>query len=89
MAIEKGRYMNIPVNERVCKVCNMNAIEDEMHVLVYCSVYDDLRNSLKMNITENNVWDLLESNDTVYMNEICTFIYNITEKRTTLLDNMD
>jgi hypothetical protein len=32
--IETGRYKNIPRNERLCKNCSANEIEDEAHFLI-------------------------------------------------------
>ena len=34
----------VPVNERLCKTCNL--VEDEIHVLLHCSMYDDIRDTL-------------------------------------------
>ena len=34
--IETGRYTNIPRNERLCKNCSANEIEDEAHFLIKC-----------------------------------------------------
>ena len=42
LLIETGRYRKpkpIPVDERKCIFCNMNAIEDEIHFLFYCEFY--------------------------------------------------
>ena len=44
---ESGRQKKWAVEERVCKKCNDNAVEDEIHFainfLCECPVYDDLR----------------------------------------------
>jgi hypothetical protein len=45
LRIETGRYENKNVNERVCFVCH-EQIEDEKHVLLDCSLYADLPESL-------------------------------------------
>ncbi len=37
LAIETGRFKSIPVEE--CVLCNMNDIEDEMHMLCTCTLY--------------------------------------------------
>ena len=42
--IETGRYENLKENERVCPFCN--CIEDEIHVLLYCNLYADVRQFL-------------------------------------------
>ena len=44
LEIEKGRCINIPRNQRLCKVCSSNR-EDEYHFVLCCNVYDDLRDT--------------------------------------------
>ena len=48
LAIETGRYTRpkTPVNERLCKYCNINAVEDETHFFVDYEFYSDLRYEL-------------------------------------------
>jgi hypothetical protein len=51
LRIETGRWEGhrgkpLPVEERVCKLCH-DGVEDEEHVLMKCSLYDDLREGLK------------------------------------------
>ena len=41
--IETGRYINIIREQRICKLCNFNLIEDEYHFLLICPVYIHLR----------------------------------------------
>jgi hypothetical protein len=45
LAIETGRYAKpkVPLNERICTYCNKNCVEDEMHFLMECEFYSDLR----------------------------------------------
>ena len=38
----------IPVEERVCSHCN--AVEDKLHVLMHCPLYDDIRNQLTLSV---------------------------------------
>ena len=40
--------------ERVCKKCNNNAVEDEIHFLCECPMYDDLR-KLYFNFDSTNL----------------------------------
>ena len=42
LAIETGRYTQVPPNERLCHSCN-NGVEDELHFLFICDRYGDLR----------------------------------------------
>ena len=43
LRIEAGWHKKLSVEERVCKKCNDNAVEDEVHFLCECPMYDDLR----------------------------------------------
>ena len=43
LAIETGRYVNIPKEQRICIYCNMNVIENEYHFLLICPTYSILR----------------------------------------------
>ena len=43
LLILNNRALN--VNQRLCHFCN-DAIEDETHVILVCSAYNDLRNNL-------------------------------------------
>ena len=36
LPIEKGRWINIPRNERLCQLCNVSEIGDEFHYLFTC-----------------------------------------------------
>jgi hypothetical protein len=46
LAIEKGRHVRpiIPADQRYCKVCNTDKVEDEEHFLCVCPKYEILRN---------------------------------------------
>ena len=44
--IETGRWSNLNLQDRTCKLCDSESIEDELHFLIQCSHYDDLRSSL-------------------------------------------
>ena len=43
LLVETGRYTNIPRNERICKNCTMNVIDNEYHLLLTCPKYSALR----------------------------------------------
>ena len=38
--IETGRYKSIPLERRLCTLCNLDQIEDEIHILFYCNKYN-------------------------------------------------
>ena len=43
MPIVIGRYSNIPVDERICNICQLNEIGDEFHYLFKCSYFNEHR----------------------------------------------
>ena len=43
LRIETGRYVGETQDERLCKLCGGEQIEDECHFLFDCQLYDDLR----------------------------------------------
>ena len=43
IALETGRYQNVPYEERLCTICNSGNIEDEFHCFMSCSAYNDLK----------------------------------------------
>ena len=43
---ETGRYKNIPRNERLCKNCSANEIEDKAHFLIKCDKLNNKREGL-------------------------------------------
>ena len=41
--IETGRYRNLKVEERLCKVCDSQSVENEFHFIFDCKAYSQLR----------------------------------------------
>lgn len=75
LAIEQGRYKNIPPEKRICPNCNLNKVEDELHFLIECPNNEFNRNEfLKsceehipntfFNLTDRNKFIWLMSNET-------------------------
>ena len=46
LEVEVGRYARTAKQLRLCKTCNLKAIEDEFHFICICKTYDDLRKQL-------------------------------------------
>jgi len=46
IAIEIGRYVCLPVEERACKTCNSGMVEDEEHFCVGCPGLKEARGPL-------------------------------------------
>ena len=45
LRIETGRFERLPVDQRLCFHCN-GLVEDELHAIVVCPLYQDLRDPL-------------------------------------------
>jgi len=43
LEIETGRWRNIVAENRFCKLCTLNKVEDEAHFMFECPVFNELR----------------------------------------------
>lgn len=62
--VETGRFSNIQLENRICQTCNSNEIEDEIHFLFNCNLYETERNSFFESVcTKFPDFHYLEVND--------------------------
>ena len=58
LKIETGRFTipKTPAHEdlRICDKCNLNSVENELHILFHCDLYNDLRKTLFIKINYRN-----------------------------------
>ena len=82
LAIEKGRHKNpkTPREERLCKLCDENIVEDENHFLLNCTTYTHLRNHYDMNFL--NLPDMLNMDD---QHQLAQYLLSAFELRQRLL----
>ena len=80
LAIEKGRYINLDRNNRVCNNCNLKLVENECHFLLICPKYSELRS--KYIKRYYNTWptvqkfsNLMSVNSKVIIRNLSKFIY--------------
>ena len=94
LAIETGRWVNAKREERTCKQCNENKIEDENHLLFECKAYTEKRlttfqfiqSQLGIDLSceirrTDNLKILFSSNDINTMNALGKFVKQSFEKR--------
>ena len=43
LALEVGRFTDVPLEYRTCKICDDELLEDEYHFLLYCDGLKDIR----------------------------------------------
>ncbi len=46
ICLETGRYEGLTEQEWICSVCDMDEIESEIHVMIFCLLYNDIRATL-------------------------------------------
>ena len=92
LEIERGRYRNVPFEERICRVCSDGAIEDEYHFLLKCIEYVDIRTCYipskyydRPSIHKLHI--LLASNNDATIKNIAQFIYHALLRRKQKLEN--
>ena len=56
--IETGRYVGTAEDDRICTLCDIQGVENEMHFVFYCPFYDSIRQKLFSKVDPNNkfVW---------------------------------
>lgn len=108
LRIETGRYENdgnhkgVPANQRKCLVCeSVNCIEDEIHFLLKCPKYDNVRSKMfssirsipKCNIDLNNLdlpvlfSDIMSSRDKDVIHSVANFLWDSFRIREKVLLN--
>ncbi len=87
--IETGRWVNKPVESRLCQLCSNGDIEDETHVTFECTFYDNIRNQFR-HIVKESVPDLdnLDKSsqlklfmESEFVNYFARFVTDIMSKR--------
>ena len=83
--IERGRFNNpiTPTNQRICTRCELNEIDDEIHLLLHCSAMNNVREILFdsvaaiINIQPTNkmLLRIMTSRDITVVKSLAQFIY--------------
>ena len=60
LSIETGRYRQIALDQRVCRSCDRNVIEDEIHFIFHCEKYIDIRTDLSISYRNSNPVETLD-----------------------------
>ena len=86
LEIENGRYSRKSVGDRVCKKCNYNKVEDEIHFICECSLYNAERirlfeyvnhkipNFVSLNSHDKFIW-LMTCENSDILSRFAEFVY--------------
>ena len=86
LEIENGRYNRKSVADRVCKKCNYNKVEDEIHFICECSLYNAERirlfeyvnhkipNFVSLNSHDKFIW-LMTCENSDILSRLAEFVY--------------
>ena len=92
LEVETGRFTNVKLEERFCKLCLTGAIEDEHHFLFTCPLYEDIREDLFSNVTNSNpefvYFEYNEQLKTLFNNhcrKLAKFVKKAYERRKSVL----
>lgn len=89
--IETGRFRGEEVNDRLCIICSVEAIEDEFHFLLHCTSYSKLRtefftsigfNNRSLNMSDSDCTGFLLSN---FHRQTAKFVYSAFMCRQSIL----
>ena len=90
LLIEVGRHKGLQVEQRLCKICHLNLVEDEFHFLTICPAYDNLRAGLlsAANVVlldpETQFSTIMSSENTTVIRCLAEFIMNANKLRDSL-----
>ena len=91
--VETGRHSDIAYEQRLCILCNMREIEDELHFVMKCPVYDQIRRDWLPNIdfdiaTADTFYSLFNSSEQQVLS-LAKYVYNAFIMRENILKEMN
>ena len=79
LQVETGRHHDTPREERICKLCDLNKVEDEEHFIAECPAYTHIRVDF-FGQANLNAKDMLLEIEPATMAAFLRSIYNTREK---------
>ena len=85
LPVETGRWNNIPLEDRMCTLCNNNDIGDEFHYLFTCPFFNNSRKTLLKPYYYNKpntlkFKQLMTDNKISIRKKLCKLIKEITDR---------
>ncbi len=63
LRIETGTYVNEKREQRICNLCNLNCIEDQLHFMFHCPLYSVYRDELYRKAKDITNWENMSDHD--------------------------
>lgn len=88
IGVNEGRWQGVQYENRKCKLCNSNEIDDELHFLFRCRAWSGFRSKLlDYDCFKNEcAFDIFEVKNKKLMIELFYFLKNATEMRKEILE---
>ena len=67
--IEVGRFRQIDIENRLCSFCDLGVIEDEIHFVTICPLYDDCRALMYSKISDNDFFQYSNEEKFIFLIE--------------------
>ena len=92
LEVEKGRCRNLPLEDRLCRVCSENVVEDEYHFVLKCIEYADIRtfyipSKYYVSPSIHKLHILLANKHEVTIRNLAQYIYHALIRRKQRLEN--
>ncbi len=88
--IETGRFRDKRINERVCLLCNSDAVKNELHFLCVCTTYSNYRQNLYSIVNNDTFLNMFNDEKFVFhlkfkWKYVCIYLEKAWDKRTEIL----
>ena len=94
ITFETGRFINIPLQDRKCTICDLNEVEVVKHFLCICPVYNNIRSTryTKANTISSEFSTLNMSERFIFLmkyvwRDVSNFIFTVWNRRKSILYN--
>ena len=83
LEIEVGRHKKLKVEDRLCKACDANLVETELHFLTCCTLYEDLRlRYFEVTPKEDNEWlNILRCKEKLTVFNLANYVMKALKRR--------
>ena len=77
LEIERGRHIDVPRENRICRLCSMGMVESEFHFLLVCPLYTSIRREFLTSTSWPSVAkfiNIMSSNSNRFLMKLAKFI---------------